>query len=415
MGYVLSSSRVLKKNIDAGWEVVDLSAVTISQIFSTYRKVTLVLTHTSISGTFYLDLYSALDTVGLKSTSQTISEWLLWLGNRSLPVSTQEPNLQESIVKYADAWIAGYRIKPVSSNASPDAQLPRAEKRDLLLTKTNVPYVDNWEYLLAVVNGYVHRVGGSSHGFYVIDGGMTGYIANNNLIGLLSFKDVGKIKTHQITHDMLHKVRVDQRYSDYVHVKLPYSTVNKTVLLVVGGYLHVLDNTYRQLSPTLLRINVNKLNLVERIYESRDKIDLSSLNIDFAPHKPDQYAVEEILSDETVVGYLTLPQSFLIIVDKQNFFVRKHALETARLPGRFIGPAPIRPLPIMSYLGGLVNYHPINDDGRVVYAGYSNQKPNYLYQTQQWLDQHSVDDQRYGAEPWRFSDGVQLEIGVFGN
>lgn len=414
MGYLFSASQVLKKNIDASWESPNLSNVSIDTIFSTYRKVYLTLTHTTVPGTFYVDLFSVLDTLKMESTAQTINAWLLWLGNRTIPSSSQPPNIDESTVKYNDAWRANYSIKPVSSNASPDAPLPRPDQKDLLLTKTGVDYVDQWEYLLAIVNGFVHRVGGSSHGFYVIGGGETGYIGNDNRVGLLSFKDVGKIKCHRITHEMLHKHRPDQQYGDYVYLKTPYSVANKTVLMVIGGYLHILDHAYKQLSDSLIRINTSKLNLAERIYASRGQINLDSLQLETAPHKPEQLGVEELFSDETVVGYLTLPQSFLVILDRSNFFVRKNYLETLGTPGRYAGPVTPTLLPVVGHLGKLMNYFPVNDDGRRIYADTENQDPNYLFQTRPWHESNSIDDKRYPAQPWTFASGYQLEFGTFG-
>lgn len=413
MPYQYMASKVLSKNIDASWESPSLLNTKISDIFSMYRKVYLTLHHPSVQGDLHLDLFPALDSRGMESTSQTIAQWLMWLGNRALDTRSTAPSFAEKIVRYRDAWDAGYLIKPTDHNRAVDAQIPRAEQDDLLLSKAGVNYTQDWRYLLGVVNGFVHRIGGSTKGFYIYKGGETGYIGNDTQVGLLNFKDVGSIQTIPITHDMVHKAGARQSYADCAYLKLPFDVTGKTVLLVLGGYLHVLDNVYQTLSERLVRVNIRNLALARRIFDSRHQINLNSLKIEQVVHKPDQYATSELYSDETILGYMTLPQSFLVVINRTNPFVRKSHLEITGLNGRYGGPAPNKFLPMVSELGKIVNYHPSEEDGRMIYACTPLEHHHYQDMTTQWRGNKSLDDKSQSYRPWSFSQAHLLEMGVF--
>ena len=64
-------------------------------------------------------------------------------------------------------------------------------------------------------------------------------------------------------------------------------------------------------------------------------MDLSSLALESNYNNPSQISVEEIYSDEVIKRYLELSQSFLIVVDNNEFFCDYKLTESGKLPGIF--------------------------------------------------------------------------------
>jgi hypothetical protein len=94
MPYQLVSAKVRSKSLESIWEDADLSAIDINQIFASYSKTILVLSHTVVAGTFYLNLEDARSMIGVYTGTKTIPQWLLALGSSALPTLASPPTFK---------------------------------------------------------------------------------------------------------------------------------------------------------------------------------------------------------------------------------------------------------------------------------------------------------------------------------
>lgn len=413
MAYQLVAAKARSKGLDAIWSDVNISAVTIGELFSIYSSVWLTLSHPALTANVYLELNTIREQITSEYHRQTIPEYLIAIGDDSLPTVPSLPELRLRRVRYNDAWRAGYDIKPVDRFRHEDAEIPHGEKNDLLLRKEGVDFQTYHRYALVTVNGFFHRTGTYQDGLQVVEGGRTGRLCNNNQVGIHSFFGVGTLDQIPITADMVYKTISTGRLSDRAYIELPYDIEDKTVLLVLGGYLHVLDDAYTRIGPRSIRVNFNKIAYPERYFSSRSRIDLSSLPLNLVEDDPGHVAVDELLSDEVITAYLSLPQSFVVVVNARDFFVRRHLIANSQLPGRYEVPANTERLPLFGAYGKAYDYAIFPDWGRHVLACSENIRERYGFRTTNWRNFDSIDDSLYPYRPWDWSNGYLLEMGRF--
>jgi hypothetical protein len=409
--YVSAVTRATRQ--DADWVATDLSQVQINDILNNYYQVSILLNNQFDPSPDYLTTDLLRSQAPMSIPSPTLAAWLASLGNAALTTSSLAPSTKTVPVRYADAWQAGYSANLSSIARSPSSSVTPSALDDLLLTKPGLDMSSMGNYLLATVNGYLHRCVGSVDGLYVIGGGISNRISGNNHVGLLSFLPVGKVLQIPITPEMIYKPNSTLKYSQSVWVKLPVSMTGKVVLLSIGGYLHVLDGTYVKTGDTTLKINFRMLPFPERIYQSLKSMDLSSLQLETGRSDSDQFAVASIYSDSVIQAYLSLSQSFAILVDAQDFYVRRQFLETSSMPGRYFGGVGSR-FPLMGPLGRLWDYRLSKEEDTYVYGCEPMHDTHYLFQTTDYLNDLSIGPNRVPARPFSNGQGTLLEMGSYG-
>lgn len=414
MAYQLVAAKARSKSLDATWSDVNIASVTIGTLFATYSNVWLTLSHTASSTNLYLLLSEIRDQVSAQYHRFTIPQYLAAIGNDSLPTQPLLPELRLRRVRYSDAWRAGYSIKPVDRTRHEDAEIPYGEKNDLLLKKTGVDFQNYHRYAMVSVNGYFHRTGSTATGLQVLDGGRTGRIGNNNHVGIHSFLGVAPLDFIPITGDMVYKTATAGRLADRAYIELPYDVENKTLLMVIGGYLHVLDEVYTQIGPRSVRVNFNKIAFPERYFDSLKNINLSSLPLELDEDSPSHVGVEELFSDEVIRAYLSLPQSFMVVVNTNDFFLRRHEVMNMQLPGRYETQKTSERLPLFGAWGKLQDYVIMPDWGVHVLACEDNSRERYMFRTTHWRENASIDASQYPYRPWDWAPAQLVEMGRFG-
>jgi len=410
--YVSAVVRATRQTVQ--WQAVDLSLVPLNTILRDYYQVAIELSNPIDPSNSYLTTALLQQVAPMVIPSPTLTAWLTSLGNQALPTTTQAPLVTTTPVQYADAWQAGFVANLTDIDAAPGAPLTASALDDLLLTKAGLDMMSMSNYLLTTVNGYLHLSGGSLNGLYVIDGGKTGRIANDNHVGIMDFLSVGKVQQIPITPAMLYKPTTQWAYAQAVWIDVGVSMTNKIALLSIGGYLHVLDNTYLKTGDQTLKVLFNRIAFPERIYQSMHALDLSSLPLDRGPSgaTSQQFTVASLYSDAVIAAYLTLSQSFVILVDVTDFYTLTHQLEASSIPGRYFGSAALR-YPLIGPMGRLYDYRLSVEEDTYVYGCDSMQWDHYLFQSMDWLNYTSIGPNRQGARPWSNGKGYLLEFGTY--
>lgn len=393
---------------DEQWSNLDISTIPLNLLFTQYSRIIVTLTNPFLPTDVAVDL----DTIrpDTESLSITIIDFLLQNGNKTLTALQTLPTLNPTYAKYADAFHAGYKVSQISPLAAADAQLPIADKTWLKLNKVGLDYSVFYKNCLVNVNGFFHLTDYDVNGAYVVDGNKTLQKSKQNQIGIYSFREVGQLSFIPINIGMIHKENLLQPYSNEVYVDCGVDVSNKSVMLVLGGYLHVLDSkTFTRINGSTFRIDTANLPMLDRYFESEPYLDFTSLPLVKNNVNPNQIAISEFFSDLNMIAYFTLPQSFFVIIDNPNISVNRVPVKVTPLPNMFISyTVPLFPLVVG--LGKLANYWYTFEDGQYSLTCFDSLRKNYLYDTIDPLIVNSVSNACISDNPLSHSAAYMLEV-----
>lgn len=407
--YILISAIAKPIEQNSRWTDISIGNVELSSLFQNYAKVYAVLKNSFLPNEMCLDLESI--RTGFADSNLTFDEFLTQNGNNTLPTSNVIPTIQTKFAKYADAIHAGYKVIPFKPMTSIDAELPLHDKTSLHLSRPETDYELFLNSCMVSVNGYFHLTDGGSDGIVVQDGMKSLFISNLNQIGILSFREIGTIQSIPIKQEMLYKTSDNERYRDRVHINTGVDLTGKTVILVLGGYLHIHDpKTFRVCGDSQLSVDVANLPLIERYFESMEMLDLSALPLQRTSRNPTQIAVDDFYSDANIEAYFTLPQSFVVILDNDEVFVEREYVRKTRLPNMYISYTKPR-YPLVTGYGKTSNYWYTEEDKQYSLNCCKSMRTNFLFHTVDLNRVKNISSARNTNNPVENSLAYFLKIG----
>lgn len=377
--YQLVSAFARQQATGNTWRAVDLSSFTLSYIDSHYHDV-----HLRVKNPYWIKDRTMLlsdITRDYNARDHTISQFFINNGANTLPTINGIAEISKGKVKYADAYWAGYSLQRGKYLQSPTV-IPPVDDSELLIMKK--PGVDGRHFhknCLVSVNGLLHRVDADSQYVYVIDAGKSNYLSRRNEVGIINFKDIGELTCYSITPDMLFKSHLDQPFSHQIFIKSPVKDITKTAALVMGGYLFLLDNlTFMRTGDDIFCLDVQNIALLDRFFESRELIDLSSLGLEYNGKHQTQISRDQLFSDAVLTKWLTLSQSFLVYIDNINITVNRRALAPTQIAKQYLSYTEPT-LPLLTGFGKLAPYWVQEDDGVFSVTVGDNITPQHLFHT----------------------------------
>lgn len=404
-------SAVAKTLTDAGrWISADVGDLTFTEIFQTYLRVIVILSNPTLSANVSLDLATIRFTV--PDPGVTLNAYLAGLGNTALPTSPTLPVIKKRYARYNDAFRAGYSVLPTGPNQSPDLPLPEADKTWLKLEQDGIDWTLFGESCMVSVNGFWHFTAADPTGAWVRDGMQTRNQGGEATIGIWSLAELGTISYLDLTPEMIYKQNPSDSLSDGVYINVGQDLTGKTLLVVIGGYLSVLDQkTVSMVGENLLKIDWPNFPYFNRFYESRRFIDMTSLGLLQSQNNPSQVAVSDLLSDRAITAYCTLSQSFIVILDNADVFLDKQALRENKVPGwytSFIDPW----YPLVLGHGRVAEYWSQFETDRWNVSVIQGTMDNQTFYTTDPKQQNSIASQLVPDEPKIISEANFLMLGT---
>ena len=332
---------------------VDIRQLRLDEILKRFNDGYIHLVHSNVTSPFYVPIN---DLRGME-LPYGLNKFEIWLGQVAaiaLPTYDEEPIYQTKYVYYSDALQAGFqptRVFPTTLDFGPE--YPPSLLTDLLMTKDGYNADDLLGKCLFTVNGMLHNVGYGRSGVVVYGGARTIDVSKRNTVGVLSFEEVGTVETVYLDEG---KILGGQLRSE-IFLKLGKSLRGKSLALSIGGYLHVCDASHAIIDQDngIVRINTPLLDIQRRMMRCLTRIDLSSLGLTAFDLSDNAIIRSEALNNIILRKYLTLPQSFAIIIDTPHLYAKRNLL--AKLPISGYTESATEPLfPLVDSYGHLLEY-----------------------------------------------------------
>ena len=400
----------VRSGLDKRWGVLtsESLALSLSTLFATYRKLQTKLQIAGTTNPLYFDLDSLRPTHSFSEL--TIAQFLVANGNIALSTASTGIVLNHQTARYGDIVRLGYKLTPVNSANSDSPLIALEDKDHVRLTRTapQTDYANMYAKSLVSVNGLYHLTDTDGvNGVMVMDAMRSSRIArDSSQMGVLSFQNVGSLEQVRITPSM-----VVQDSPRQALITLEQDLTNKTVFLVLGGYLHPVDPTvYQRVSVNSFRILFNSLPLLERYYESKRFIDLSSLPVQHSSVNEELVNVEDFYSDENLLAYLQLSQTFFVIINAPEIYTQRQYLRSTGTPDLYITyQKPI--YPFVTSLGRQPEYWSVYEDQQWAIHTYKTVIEQRLFNTTRDVWNSNVDNSRVPHYSGLIPQGYFLEIG----
>jgi hypothetical protein len=409
--YTIAATYGVKLKPNARWGSVDVSTASVASLLQNYRKIYLTLTNQFVSNSIFVDM-DAFRT-NFSAYQGTVQALLDSYGNGALPTVASVPVASPKHALYADLFHSGYNLELVAAKGSTTTSGTTTWKNRLAISRTD-PATDMrgfYQNCLVSINGFYYATETDGTYTYVNGAGDSLLKSRQNNAGLLSFENLGGISVVPITSSMIFGQGSGTLLKQRAYINSGIDTTGKTVLLVLGGYLCFPDeNTFSQINNGVFSINFNNIRVLERFYESYDYIDYSGLGLRKTSDNKRQVSLEDFFSDAVLTKYMTMTQSFFVVVNKSELFFNKYRVINPQLRNKYFNDFEPK-YPLVVGEGRTLEYRKIKEVGRWALNVQDNYYHNRVFSSLNKKALTTVSDQRDPQSPVSFSHASLLEIG----
>lgn len=401
---------VEKPNSSDLWMEENLAYADVTTLLTYHKDVYVQINNIITNMDYWFNLRDLELEINQVQSGITLSAWIMARGTQSFPYIDSPPQKSIGVVRYNDAYVAGWSIDSVHPSGN-DVATMSAEYSDILLARTDTDYDDALKHMLVTVNGFTHLTFRVANGILVKGGSASVMRSGENNVGLLSFKDVGEIELITLREDELYNPHAGGALIDEVWITMNRDIGNRVPRLSLAGHMLWAEDVVEIVGINTLKININKLNLPDMFFQVRKYMNTDSVDsvLFRDPSNPDNLRLQDLNSDDFVKKLFTMDQSFIVLVDRPNLHVEKTKLEYTALPGRYYcNQLPIGP--IETTMGRMPEYRAFPEDVRMVIALQDNFTYRSMHETYEWRKEIAVDNQHISSAPRYYSQGHLLNI-----
>lgn len=324
---------IVRSKSTLAWGKVDVKDIPGQDLFALYREIEIPITD-AYGNPFTLKLtdYES----DFKYSIITFSQWFDQLTDQALVLTPEYPVLNEVMANYKPiTYNTGGKYELAKRGYHPSHNVAAEDYDDVIINYSAVTPQYLHENALWSFGGFFLPTTWHSYGLRVMGAGDLIRKSSDFRAGCLNFEKIGKVTQVPITQSMISKVDDTYTYFDSVTINAGTSLTNKTVGIVLGGYLHLLDGFVKVISDRTVKLSMRHLQYIERMLVARKYLDIPGLEIEDV----EAYAIpQKLRSDIAGLAYLTSPYSFLVIIDNPNMYLVEKELDRNALLGNFIIP-----------------------------------------------------------------------------
>lgn len=393
------------------WEKTDIREMRLVSIFTQYTNALVYLYDQENDQNGWLDLYSL--PVSVRSSVAKLNEYLAVVSGLSLIVDDPFAVRGDNYVRFLNAMAYKFTFKGTNANFSPEENLLPDQQVDLLLSRDGISdYTNITNKALFTVNGLCFRSWPlDGIGISLNHAGKFASKRNDLRVGILDFTTIGAVSTYPITTDMIRGGGKELPLSGGFYLTSPTPLTGKTVGLVIAGKLFLLDKEVSVTGETRIQVHMPNINLLNLFYDTHNYLDYESIPLTLNENNVEQVVAAEFTTDAVITAFLTLPYSFLVVIDAVNLEKEHVALKRTLVDGIFISPTKTLPdLPLQIGSGYLSEYALWERDGFWAIQAAHSRTDRRLYETIPSSERLLIQNQRYGYRPEQDSEARFLLI-----
>lgn len=390
--YRFVSSYLKPRGAANAYENIDISLQTIEYIQKQYIDGYIELSNPTLTDNIFITIQEFRELKLPHRLNQTFEYWLAYIKNATIHGTEDRPNYTTSLVRSRNIVQSGYTFNLCKRTLDPNAPIAIGDMNDLYIYRFGVPLETLRKRSLVTVNGYLHPHVPYYDGIAVVGGGSQHKLIGELTVGLLSFASVADLQMVPITEDKITRYQPGVPYSNKVVLDLGRDLRNKSVIVVIGGFPLISSPLVSIVGDEsgVVTIDTRTFDIVRHVNNSVGDVNLESCGI----VTPDPIkgipplSANYLRSDIFMLKYLTLPQSFVVIVDTPTLVVEKTSVPPSGLPARHITMSEPN-LPIMDSDGRILEYWIAPQNGPYAVMTRNNYYKQYLYET---IQQYEPDD-----------------------
>lgn len=335
--YQLQGSLCLGRTIGAQWQTPNLRDVFMYSVLTEFKNIYLIVSHPAVTDPLYVDLNAL--RVEVSSYSGTVGEWLVDVGNRSLPTVDSLPNGKLRYAKYGNAIQSNYHFSFALAGLNYPPEASAANFPDLKMTRPSVstPMRVMDTHCLLTVNGYIHETVSNDIETFILNGGTSARKTGDTHVGIWSFLDIGSVTKVRIDPTKIYPFEPNGTMYEKLRFTVDEDLTGKSVILVLGGYANFPSKvSFYPVGEKTFAVDLKQMHYEDRVIHSRNQIDLTSLELDEIDNAPNHVDLAQLRSDEVIKRYFSLSQSFLVVINVPQLFVNKIPVIRAAFPGQYL-------------------------------------------------------------------------------
>lgn len=392
---LLDRESVVRQRDSRAWLMININAIPASDLFAKYLKMEVAVAD-AFGDVFTFNPYDY--ETELRNYSGSLSTWFHEMNKRSLTLKPGEPKLELVTAEYFPLWHRKSTAVLARRGWHPSHYTPTDDANDVVVTMEGVDNRHLYDHVLWSINGFIVQSSFHDYGCRLMEAGSMIKKSGNMHISGLNFESIGKVTTQSLGADHIFKVDETKRYFDGVHIKMDKPLGNRSVGIVIGGYLHLLDGLVRPISETTLRLTPGDLNIIERVLLSKDTLDLEFMNLETLDRNQQ---VAAIVDDANWFKYLTSKYTFLVFIDNVDCWKSVSYVNTVTRPGLYIQSDTENLGMLTDNVGRMINYWPKFECMEVALCSDDYLQPNYAMRDTSWMDDTLVNSAGVGVRPYR--------------
>ncbi len=411
--YNIKKLVVLPAAVGAAWKTLTYTDDLVWNLYFFYRRI-YVEVETDLGVKMIIDLMKLKPEYAyFNNTLEVLFETL---GDTGLAFAVVEkiPTGDVVYVGYRHGIAAGYHARRAKAGFNLPEDAPADMKPDMKIYRTP-PFDDTaiHDYTLTTVNGFIHNTTVVNEDVFVMGGGETCQITGTNQFGILDFMRFGKIKKRALKATEVSLPTGVTVMEDGILITIPEAEDGKSFLLVLMGYLITPgEDSFWRVGPGMYRLNLKHLDYLNKLLTAHQFINLKPLGLSYLESNAGAFAVVDAWKDSTIVKLLTLSQTFLVFVDRDELAFDKITLQHVAAPGSFIAyNEPKYPLFVGD--GRLTDYWKIQEGSRWSVTSSDSYQRLWAWHRENKEVLSHVSDQLAFDRPYVFSEGHFLEISGF--